>query len=188
VFSLARKKVVLQTPKKSTDVRQLYLMVDTELGKAGVQQEVRDMAKKLAHTALTSLHVAEIRGIEMADIQRWYSGKKAVTTDRWVISKARVIDGATVMKVKEEKARQAEQEAYQAAVRAEAKEQRAAARIEAARVKAAHTVATKAKGKGKAVAAADAPVTLPKQPRRPRKILVSNVTDRVTGHDREPGQ
>jgi len=77
------------------------------------------------------------------------------------------------MKVKEEKARQAEQEAYQAAVGAEAKEQRVAARIEAARVKAAHTVATMAKGKGKAVAAADAPVTLPKQPRRPRKILVS---------------
>jgi len=148
-------------------------MVDAELDKAGVQQEVRDMAKKLAHTVSTSLHVTEIRGIEMADIQRRYRGKKAATTDRRVISKARVIDGATVMKVKEEKARQAEQEAHQAAVRAEAKEQRAAAQIEAARVKAAHTVATKAKGKEKVVAAADAPVTPPKQPRRPRKILVS---------------
>ena len=69
VFPPARKKVVLQTPKKSTDVRQLYLMVDAELDKAGVQQEVRDMAKKLPHTLSTSLHVAEIRDIEMADIQ-----------------------------------------------------------------------------------------------------------------------
>jgi len=38
---------------------------------------------------------------------------KAATTDRQVILKARVIDGITVMKVKEEKARQAEQEARQ---------------------------------------------------------------------------
>jgi len=71
------------------------------------------MAKKLAHTTSTSLHIAEIRGIEMADIQRRYSGKKAATTDRQVILKARVIDGVTVMKVKEEKARQAEQEVHQ---------------------------------------------------------------------------
>jgi len=91
-------------------------MVDTELDKAGVQQEVRDMANKLAHTASTSLYVAEIGGNEIADIQRWYSGKKAATTDRRVTLKARVIDGATVIKVKEEKARQAEQEAHQAAV------------------------------------------------------------------------
>jgi len=171
--SSARKKVVLQTPKKSTDVRQLYLMVDAELDKAGVRQEVRNMAKKLAHTASTSLHVAEIRGIEMADIQREYRGKKAATTDRRVISKARVIDGATVMKVKAEKARQAEKEAHQAAVRAEAKKQRAAARVEAARIKVARAVATKVKRKGKAVTAADAPVASSKQPQRPRKILVS---------------
>jgi len=164
---------VLRTPKKSTDVRQIYLMVDAELDKAGMQQEVRDIAKKFAHTASTSLHVAEIRDIEMVDIQRRYCGKKVATTDRRVISKARVIDGATVMKVKEEKARQVEQEAHQTAVRAEAKEQCAAVRIEAVRVKVAHTVATKAKGKRKAVAAAHAPVRLPKQPRRPRKILVS---------------
>jgi hypothetical protein len=99
-------------------------MVDAELDKVGVQQEVRDMA----------------------DFQRRYRGRIAATTDRRVISKARVIDGAAVMKVKEEKARQAEEEAHQAAVRAEAKEQWAAARVEAARVKAARAVATKAKG------------------------------------------
>jgi len=77
------------------------------------------------------------------------------------------------MKVKEEKARQAEQEAHQTAVRAEAKEQQAVARIEAVRVKAANTVATKAKGKGKVVAVAHAPIRSPKQPQQPRKILVS---------------
>ena len=100
-------------------------MVDTEMDKAGVQQEVRDMANKLAHTASTSLHTAEKTGIEMVDIQGWYRGKKVATTDQWVISKARVIVGTTVMKVKEEKGRQAEQEVHQEAVRAEAKEQRA---------------------------------------------------------------
>jgi hypothetical protein len=47
----ASKKVVLHTPKKSTDVRQLYFMVDAELDKAGVRQEVRDMAIKLADFA-----------------------------------------------------------------------------------------------------------------------------------------
>jgi len=35
-------------------------MVDAELKKAGVQQKGRDMAKKFAHTASTSLHAAEI--------------------------------------------------------------------------------------------------------------------------------
>jgi len=171
--SLESKKVVLQTPKKSTDVRQLYLIVDAELDKAEVRQEVRAMAKKLAHTASTSLHVAEIRSIEMADFQRRYRGLKAATTDRRVISKARVIDGDAVMKSKEEKARQAEAEAHRAAAWAEVKEQRTAARVEAAKVKAARTVANKAKGKGKTAAVADAPVVSPKQSRQPRKILVS---------------
>jgi len=164
--SPASKKVVLQTPKKSTDVRQLYLIVDAELDKAGVRQEVRDMAKKLAHTASTSLHVAEIRSIEMADFQRRYRGLKAATTDRWVILKARVIDGDTVMKAKEEKARQAEAEAHRAAAWAEVKEQRTAARVEAAKVKAAQALANKAKGKGKMAAVADAPVASPKQSRQ----------------------
>jgi hypothetical protein len=54
------------------------------------------------------------------------------TTDRRVISKARAIDGTAMMKAKEEKARQEEEEAYQAAARAEAKEQRATAQVVAA--------------------------------------------------------
>jgi len=58
--SPASKKVVLQTLKKSTDVRQLSLMVDAELKKAAVQPKGRDMAKKFAHTASTSLHAAKI--------------------------------------------------------------------------------------------------------------------------------
>jgi len=44
-------------------------MVDPELDKAGMQQEVRDMAKKFAHTVSILLHTAEIRFIKMADIQ-----------------------------------------------------------------------------------------------------------------------
>jgi len=171
--SPASKKVVLQTPKKSTDVRQLYLIVDAELDKAGVRQQVRDMAKILAHTASTLLHVAEIRSIEMADFQRLYRGLKAATTDRWVILKARVIDGDAVMKAKEEKARQAEAEAHRAATWAEVKEQRTTARVEAAKVKAARAVANKVKGNGKTAAVADAPVASPKQSRQPRKFLVS---------------
>ena len=171
--SLANKKVVLHTPKKSTDVQQLYLIVDAELDKAGVRQEVRDMAKKLAHTASTSLHVAEIRSIEMADFHRQYRGLKAATTNRRVISKARVIHVTAVMKARGEKARQAEAEAHRAVARSEVKEQRAAAWVEGAKVKAALVVATNAKGRGKAAAVADALVASPKQPRRPGKILVS---------------
>jgi len=53
------------------------------------------------------------------------------------------------------------------------KEQWVTAWIEAVGVKAAHTVATMAKGKKKAGAAADVPVMPSKQPRRSRKILVS---------------
>jgi hypothetical protein len=87
-----------------------------------------------------------------------------------VISTSRVIDGTAVMKAEKETARQAEEEAHPAAVRAEAKEQRAAARVEAARVKAARAVATKAQGKGKAVVA-DASVTPPKLPRRSSKLV-----------------
>jgi hypothetical protein len=34
---------VLHTPKKSTDVRQLYFTVNAELDKVGVRQEARDM-------------------------------------------------------------------------------------------------------------------------------------------------
>jgi len=49
------------------------------------------------------------------------------------------------MKAKEEKARQAEAEAYWAAAWAEVKEQHTAARVEAATVKAARAVANKAK-------------------------------------------
>ena len=127
------------------------------------------MAKKLAHTALTSLRVAKIRSIEMADFQRWYRGLKAAT-DRRVISKARVIDGDAVMKAKEEKARQAEAEAHRATAWAEVKEQCTAARVEAPKVKAARAVANKAKGKGKTAAEADVPVVSPKQSRQPRKI------------------
>jgi hypothetical protein len=44
----ASKKVVLHTPRKSTDVRQLYFVVDAELDKARVRQEVRDMVKSVA--------------------------------------------------------------------------------------------------------------------------------------------
>ena len=70
--SFTSKKVVLQTLKKRTNIRQLYLKVDAELEKVGVQQKVRDMTKKLAHTASTALHAAEITTIEMADIRKQY--------------------------------------------------------------------------------------------------------------------
>jgi hypothetical protein len=102
----------------------------------------------------------------MADIRRQYRGKKAATTDRRIISRARVIDGAAVVKAREEKA-------SQAAARAEVKERRAAVRAEAAKRKAARAAPTKAKGKGKVVSVADALVAPPKKSRQPRKVLVS---------------
>jgi len=66
--------------------------------------------------------------IEMGDIRRQYRGKKAATTDRRIISPARVIGGAAVVKAREENA-------SQAAARAEVKERRAAVRAEAAKGK-----------------------------------------------------
>jgi len=78
----ASKKFVLQTPKKSTDVRQLSLIVDAELKKAVVQPKGRDMAKKFAHTASTLLHAAEIthrNGGCPAAVQRQESGNDRST-------------------------------------------------------------------------------------------------------------
>jgi len=39
------------------------------------------------------LRRAEIRGIELADVRQQCGSKKAAVTNRWVISKARVING-----------------------------------------------------------------------------------------------
>jgi len=130
-----------------------------------VQQKVRDMTKKLAHTASTALHAAEITTIEMADIRKQYRGKKAASNDRWIISRARVINGAAVAKAREEKA-------SQAAAWAEVKEQRTAVQAEVAKNKATHTVSTKTKGGGKVVAVTDVPDVLPKKSHQLRKVLV----------------
>jgi len=104
--------------------------------------------------------------IEMGDVRRQYRGNKAATTDRRIISLARVIGGAAVVKAKEEKA-------SQAAARAEVKERRAAVRAEAAKGKAARAAATKGKGKGIVVSVADALVAPPMKSHQPRKVLVS---------------
>jgi hypothetical protein len=89
---------------------------------------------------------------------------RAATTDRRVISTgnstARVIGDAAVMKSKEERSRQVEEEAYEAAAQAEAKEQRAAVWVRLLRqgcLRCRH----QGQGKGKAVAVADASVMPP---------------------------
>jgi len=119
----------------------------------------------LAHTASTALHAGEITTIEMAGIRKQYRGKKAVSTDQPIISRARVIDGAAVSKAREEKA-------SQVAARTEVKKRRAAVQAEAAKNKATHTVSTKTKGKGKVVAVTDVPDMLPKKSHQLRKVLV----------------
>lgn len=60
----------------------------------------------------------EIRDIEISDIRRQYAGKKAATTDRRVLSKTRVITGATVAKMREQRENQDNEKTRRAKVRA----------------------------------------------------------------------
>jgi len=109
---------VLKTPKKSKDLRQQYLFVAAELEKAGVSQHVRDLVLRWGHTASTSLHTVEMRDIEVSDIRRQYAGQKAAMTDRRVLSEARVITGATVAKMREERVNRGNEKTRRAKVRA----------------------------------------------------------------------
>jgi len=94
---------VLKTAKKSKDLRQQYLFVAAVLEKAKVLQHVGDLVLCWGHTAATLLHTAEIRDIKVLDIWPQYMGKKTVTTNWQVLSKASVITGMIVAKMREER-------------------------------------------------------------------------------------
>ena len=121
--SVSSAKKVLKTSQKSRDIRQQFLFAIDQI-KSG-NDESAMATFRFARTA----YIAESKRIELADVRRGYAAKKAVTTDRRVITKARVIDGASVKRIKEEREKQDR-----------VKAQRAEAWIKTAR--------TKFKGKG----------------------------------------
>jgi len=92
----------LKTPRKSRDVRQ-QTQFAIEAVKLGDTENAIAAIRRFGHTTQTALSTAEIRGIELADIRRQYAGKKAATTDRRIITKARVIDGTTLIKMRNER-------------------------------------------------------------------------------------
>jgi len=130
--SVSSAKKVLKTPQKSRDIRQQFLSAIDQI-KSGNEESTIATLRRFAHTAETALHIAEIKSIELADVRREYAGKKAATTGRRVITKARVIDGASVKKIKEEREEQDR-----------VKAQRAEARIKTARTKGKGSVAVEA--------------------------------------------
>jgi len=61
------------------------------------------VVERYGHTTQTALVTAEIWRIELADVRRQYGGKKAAVTDRWLIFKARVINGGDLIRKMDEK-------------------------------------------------------------------------------------
>ncbi|KAH0611005.1 uncharacterized protein H6S33_011432 [Morchella sextelata] len=64
------------------------------------QNEYKAIILRMSHLAEESLTQAEIAKIQLRDIRVKYEGKRAVKTDRRVISKAQVITGAEIMRLK----------------------------------------------------------------------------------------
>jgi len=92
-----------KTPYKSRDVRQQTQLAIEALRQTGDVNVAIAVVKRYSHTTQTALATAEIRGIELADVRRQYGGKKAAVTDRRVISKARVINGADLIRKMDER-------------------------------------------------------------------------------------
>jgi hypothetical protein len=82
--------------------QQTQLAIET-LRQTGDVNVAIAVVERYGHTAQTALATAEIRGIELADVRRQYGGKKAAVTDKRVISKARVINGADLIRKREER-------------------------------------------------------------------------------------
>ena len=61
------------------------------------------VVERYGHTTQTALATTEIWGIELADVRRQYVGKKAAVTDRRVITKARIINGADLIRKMDER-------------------------------------------------------------------------------------
>jgi len=84
-------------------VRQQTQLAIEALRQTGDVNVAIAVVKRYGHTTQTALATAEIWGIELADVRRQYGGKKAAVTDRWVISKARVINGADLIRKMDER-------------------------------------------------------------------------------------
>ena len=93
----------LKTPRKSRNVRQQPQLAVEALPQTGDVNVANPVVERYGHTTQTALATAEIRGIELADVRRLYGGKKAEVTNRWVISKARVINGADLIRKMDER-------------------------------------------------------------------------------------
>lgn len=92
----------LKTPRKSTAV-----LIQTQIAEEAIATGDVDTALtviwRFDRTAQTALSTAEILVIELAEIRRQYGGKKAAKTDRRVLTRARVIDGAVLMKLRDQR-------------------------------------------------------------------------------------
>ena len=93
---------LLKTPRKNTSVR-AQTQIAEEAILRGDKETALAVVRRFGHTTQVTLSTAEIRGVELADIHRQYAGKKAATTDRRVLTKARVIDGGTLMKLRDKR-------------------------------------------------------------------------------------
>jgi len=84
-------------------VRQQTQLAIEALRQSGDVNVAIAVVKRYGHTTQTALVTTEVRGIELADVRRQYGGKKVAVTDRRVISKARVINGADLIRKMDER-------------------------------------------------------------------------------------
>ena len=97
-------RVIFNTPIRARHLLTYTNIAIQLLGKAPDNPVSEITAQRnLAHIAERAWATAEIKTIEAEDIKKKYQGKKAAKSDRRGLSKARVVTGAEVMRLREAK-------------------------------------------------------------------------------------
>lgn len=96
---------ILRTPKTRRDLRhQTTAAIKLVSSKApSTKPDTIAFILRLSHLAQASYSRAEIESIEAQKLREAFAGKKAAITDRRVLSKARIITGADVVRLKKER-------------------------------------------------------------------------------------
>lgn len=95
---------ILRTPKTRRDLRyQTTAAIKLVSSKVpSTKADTISFILRLSHLAEASYSRAEIESIEAQKLREAFAGKKAAKTDRRVLSKARIITGADVVRLKKE--------------------------------------------------------------------------------------
>lgn len=118
---------ILKTPKNRRDLRQQtqaavrlvtennHLAKSHNTNTATAASNTIAVILRLSHLAEKALSQSQISAIQTDSIRQAYAGKKAAKTDRRVISTARVITGADIMRLRQEREEKDRKKAERAA-------------------------------------------------------------------------